>query len=444
MADVLFLKLLTLKSDLGWFRAIYKGEKLRGRQKGITLGAKLIKAAYPAMVPREAAYRTAVAAQQAAKALGEAGQEIVKAEKVKAREAGHIPTLVTIYGPGGKNGFKVARRIVLQRKNWRLDGQFIDEPENEPGRFYPALKDGDLAIMAFSGIEFPTAASVLLLGNNPADSALRAKLLPMVKKRVKSMVRLDPVEMQALADTLGLGEDHPLRSMATDTVVAYEMEQAAFGDPGAAEKVRARRGGRHMTAEELAASLERAAATGRVGEEMVDWYLQEQTPAGAPRRHRRMWPDSANHPYDFEIFDATVALEAVLDVKSTSGAWTLEMFMSMSEVEHAATSTVPYFIYRVSEVSEIGAWLRISGDIRPLAKAISAAYCPAYPKATRATTIGIRPADSDIVWSDPIRLDIAELASASEPAEDEEGEEEDEEEGDDGPEEDDDTPDTAP
>lgn len=180
MADYIAVKLLNLRSELGWFKGIYDrrqlpgepgpGPGLKGNQKGITISADHLRAMYPMTVARQAAYDAEKGLQKAARAAADAHEEA-------ARLVGSITVHATIVGPGAHPGpdsppdiDAPERVIALQDKNWRLNGKFIEDPPGEPTRFESTLDEGDLAILGFTGIEEPTAVTVILLdADNPHD-----------------------------------------------------------------------------------------------------------------------------------------------------------------------------------------------------------------------------------------------------------------------------------
>lgn len=294
--------------------------------------------------------------------------------------------------------------MALQAKNWRLNGDFIEDPPGEPNRFDPALQEGDLALIGFDGQEWPTGAVVVLLAQSTADAILMTDLSQMVKKGIGSMVKLPPDYLQSFADRHVLPDGHVIRTLAGDPVVAAALEEIAQGDLAAATKIRKRRPSRPITAEEHAAAIEAQRLTGLLGEKLVDAHLLTAHEDGGPA-HRWMWPDSAAHPYDFELLDATNAVNTVIDAKSTAHGWPADFFMSSGELDYAANSSVPYRIYRLTEVGPQGAWLRLSGDIRPFAKAVVQTFIGAAPPGTRATTIAISSTSAGLTWSDPpVRL----------------------------------------
>src|SRR5215213_8433999 len=127
MAERFALKRLTL-SDLTFFSSHFR-EHPAVRQKAINLNANVfIDAVYPALTDTEQG------------------------------RAGRIPLDLSIYGPGLAGELNVQRKIVKGAgyKNWRLNGELVDDPER-PDRFNQ-LSPGDLVIFEFIGDLYPVAA----------------------------------------------------------------------------------------------------------------------------------------------------------------------------------------------------------------------------------------------------------------------------------------------
>jgi len=402
MVDHVVLKRLTEKSDLGWFHSIHTNRGLKGHQKGITLNKPIINPIWPHLRVRQAAYEAAKEAETAAKAPGGAGAAAALIEKEKAQAAGHLPIHVEVYGPGGKPPVIADRLMALQDKNWRLNGAFIEDPNDDPTRFDPDLMDGDLALIGFDGVEGPTKAVVVLLAQSTADAVLMTDLSPLVTKGAKSMVKLEPAFLSEFADKHGLPAEHIIRRLAGDPVIDAALEEIAQGDSAAFSKIKIHRPAKPVTAEELAAAIAANTLTGHTGEKMVNAWLDTQHLGGAS--HNWMWPNSAVHPYDFEILNFSGAVETVADAKATSVVWTANFYMSSAELAHAAASPVPYRIYRLSEVGPTGAWFRTSDDIRSFAALVSSAFTDHKPSGVRATIIAISPVGSGLTWSEPIRF----------------------------------------
>jgi len=86
----------------------------------------------------------------------------------------HIKVSLTVFGPGGRGPHRLTRKILYTAggKNWRLNGEFIHDPEGETGR-YDKLVEGDLALFGFDGIDEPDSA-IMVLVSSQEDPALFA------------------------------------------------------------------------------------------------------------------------------------------------------------------------------------------------------------------------------------------------------------------------------
>jgi len=402
MPDYVVLKRLTLNSDLGWFKSIFEKHHLKTRQKAITLNKEVMNALWPSLLIRQDAYEHHKVLQNAAKALGSAGQAIFDAEKAAAKAVGTIPVRVEVHGPGGKPPILMDRIIALQDKNWRLNGDFVTDPPGDPTRFYPTMQEGDLALIGFNDVGWPADPVVVLLSQSN-DAPLWAALRARVSKGRSSMVEVDPADLVSLANAHGLAPGHVIRTLGSTST---PLPPGSLPGPTAPlPKTRGRSTATSKaTPAQLAARLAAAAAVGQLGEELVDSYLSVQRSSGQPT-HTWISQNYAEHPYDFEVLSATGAVIDVVDAKSTSQAWTADFYMSAAEVSYAAASPVPYRIYRVSEIAPgTSAQLRVSDDIRSLAATIVSGVLASAQAGTRATGFAINPQTAGITWTGPIAL----------------------------------------
>jgi hypothetical protein len=307
------------------------------------------------------------------------------------------------------------RIIALQDKNWRLNGDFIVAPDSDPGRFYPVMQEGDLAIIGFDGAEWPAATTVVLLSQS-ADIGLWSDLTARVSKGLLSMVRLDESDLQALATRHVLPAGHVIRQLAGRSAIlpattALPVPAAPTNVPVPIPPISAvpapaskKPTSTPMTTPgQLAARLAAASLTGQLGERMVDAYLRLQQTADVPV-HTWVSEKFAEHPYDFELLAESGSVQSVIDAKATSQAWTSEFFMSSAELAFAAASSVPYHIYRVSGVDASGGELRISDNINAFATAVMKSLGSNSPVGTRYTGVAIHPVNAGISWSKIIHL----------------------------------------
>src|ERR1700722_16463596 len=147
MADRIAIKRLTA-SDCTLFEAVFRSIDA-GNQKSINLNADvLIDQLYPGLTATGASSDNEIALPMA------------------------------IYGPAGKAGYTITRKIIKNStyKNWRLNGEFVRGPIDDPSR-YDNVRPGDLAVMAFTGVTSPARLDMVLISHtDPADAALYASL----------------------------------------------------------------------------------------------------------------------------------------------------------------------------------------------------------------------------------------------------------------------------
>jgi hypothetical protein len=129
----LALKKLT-QSDLTFFRWHFLNHPA-GNQKAINLNADVfIDALYPGL------------------------------QAVADRNQGRILVALHIFGPGLEQELTLARKIVKfgSYKNWRLNGEFIDNPIDSPSRFN-LLATNDFVLFDFADDDVPRTIRMILI-----------------------------------------------------------------------------------------------------------------------------------------------------------------------------------------------------------------------------------------------------------------------------------------
>ncbi len=276
------------------------------------------------------------------------------------------PISLDLLGPGGSSAHNLMRKILKQQKNWRLNGELIYDPDDQPGR-YDVLNPGDYAFVELSGDVFPTAAQVILVAkDNTDDAALHAVLA--LKYPGGAMAAVTEGEVAEIVKEAHLSGSHPLLGWINDAVV----EDAVLGGSNGIA-VLTRPESKGLTPEEFLRRRLAAERTGIAGEEYVNDYFDREREGG--RIAEFEWVSSLNAiaPFDFRII--TVDHETrLLDVKSTSGKFSNPIHISYAEVYCAVNSKNAYDIYRTYNVSDEGCELRISRNVgeffRPLWEAV--------------------------------------------------------------------------
>lgn len=334
-------------------------------------------------------------------------------DAVASKTGGEIKVTLTIFGPGAAVAYTLTRKITkgkrkLRRdgipqkiyRNWRLNGEFIYDPEGEVGRF-DQLLDDDLAVLAFDGIAAPTDVTMILLTRSSSnDVALHEALAPLVAGK-KTMISLSVEEIgRALAST-NTQQSHPLQILAGNGDLAAEFEDLGLGGAAGPAILRKRRVARPVTSVELESAKRAAERTGAMGESLVDDYLSI-----TPHFQSYIWESEANAiaPFDFTAVDSNGKFR--IDVKSTRGKFDAEFHISYGELSAAKDSDVPYCIYRVYDLSDDGAYLRISCDIREFAVEVLSNHDGAMQKGVRADSFSV--GVGALTWGDVIGLTVLE------------------------------------
>lgn len=304
------------------------------------------------------------------------------------------PLDLYLCGPGLAPANNLQRKILKQQKNWRLNGELIDNPVDNP-KLYNVLLPGDFALFEFSGEVAPTTAKVVLIsGALPADVGIHAELARHFPEG--SMWVLEEKQVQDVLAAAVPPQGHPLYEWAEISL----LEDAALGGVAGTEAINARRGGRGISPEDFMRSRRTAEATGVAGEELLNAWLEKE------RREERVlsfeWTASFNAvaPYDFLLTDSSGEVRMV-DAKSTIGGFGNPVHLSLAELMVAVHGPEPYDICRLYEVSGAGAKMRVARNIGPSLQKTLAALS-ALPKGITVDGVSIRPEYLDFLMEEII------------------------------------------
>jgi Domain of unknown function (DUF3883) len=304
------------------------------------------------------------------------------------RTTGTVSLDLLVSGPGAALPINRRRKIIKSggSKNWRLDGEVMNNPAEEPQRFN-ALRPGDFVVFSFEGDVVPTAASAVFVARSlPEDAALHSAFDALGFVGRNTMRALSESDLADIVTRAGLPADHPLVGL---TLTEEELQEAAIGSAAARERLV--RGGRmlRVSADALRRAREAAAEIGRRGEELIAVYLERQQSAAAITGFEWTSRDNAVAPMDFRISTLTAPAEAI-DVKSTAGPFDREFHVSLAELKEMAAGGSLYRVYRVYEMRDTGAKLRISGDMKAIAEAVLMAL-RALPKEVTVDAVSMIP-----------------------------------------------------
>ena len=356
MPDRIAIKRLT-SSDLTFFESLFR--KLNaGNQKAINLNADVfIEDLYPALPT-----------------LVETLSDV-------------IPVTLTILGPAG-SGAHVISRAVTKRdayKNWRLNGEFVRDPEGETGRF-DMLKAGDLAVMEFVGDPGPQRITFLLIAaDSPVDAPLHAALNVLVPGGRKTMVQVSRGQIAAAATAAP--PTHPIWMLAADPEFDAALEDAALGGIKGSRVIRAKVA-KIVTAAALAAARASAERVGRDGEALAWIHLQKLKLKYSWLSIEWASRTNAVAPFDFKFVDKNGVVTRI-DAKSTNGEFERMIHMSSAELIVAGDGG-RYVLWRLYAINDDGAKIRISNDIGAIANTITAAT--SLPNGITVDSVSIDPA----------------------------------------------------
>jgi hypothetical protein len=277
---------------------------------------------------------------------------------------GRLPVDLYLYGPGLESELNLQRKIIKigSYKNWRLDGEFIYDPNANPDRFHQ-LRPNDLVLFEFVGDTEPSTVKAFFICQAvKEDNQLFAALNNLLAGRV--MISVQYSDLEALVKGTRPDERHSILEL----LIESDLEDAVKSGPAGLTRLYRRRSGRRLSKIELAQALRRVEELGQVGEEFVNAHLENLRSTGKLSGFQWESQDNAVSPFDFWREDA--GKRSFLDVKATSGGFERTIHISLPELEMMADSSEPYYIYRVYEVEERAAKLRISGEMRDLARKV--------------------------------------------------------------------------
>lgn len=327
------LRKLALKklkdTDLSFFKS-YFSKHSQSKQKGFNLDAKVMEGSFfPAL-----------------KAL----------LKPLPKGATHVD--LVLFGPGMASAHSLARKVKIDAKNIRLNGELVHDPDDEPNR-YAALKTGDFAVIEFGGGSLPEVVKVVLIAaNNSEDVNLHAFFRGKLPREDDSMIVLEEEVLQAAISDAVPHSLHPIR----DWLDPVQLEEVGAGDARAIAAINMRRPGRGISPEDFKATKEGAARTGQLGEELMKHFLDSSASHGVAS-HDWVSQTNAISPYDF-LLVMTSGEKRHADAKSTSGPFASPLYLSTAEIRHALSSGVPYDIYRFYNVKASSGELRVARDVK--------------------------------------------------------------------------------
>jgi Domain of unknown function (DUF3883) len=353
MARKLAIKKLT-QSDLTLFKWHFINRPA-GNQKGFNLDARvLVRSLYP-LLP----------------------------EVVTTLPNQRVPLDLYFYGPGLAGAHNLQRKILKQEKNWRLNGEFVENPDDAPTR-YNVLRSGDFALFEFSGTVIPNVTKVVLVASEVAEDATMFAELSR-RYPTGSMFVVTEEELGQVVEGANPPEGHVLY----DWVESDAIEDAAMGGERGIRRLNTRRQGRGLSPQDFQRSRQAAERVGLQGEVLLNEHFDELLERGLLQSFE--WTSSVNaiSPYDFAL-RTTEDQRRVVDAKSTAGDFSNPLHISLSELHRAVRGEEPYDIYRLYKVTDDSATLRIVRDVGAVLGPILAA-ATAMPQGVSIDSVSLTP-----------------------------------------------------
>ena len=300
-----------------------------------------------------------------------------------------------IAGPAAAEPVNLQRKIIkgTSYRNWRLDGEFVYNPEGTPERFN-MLRPDDIALLGFEGELAPDTVTLLMVGKDaPEDQILFQGLDDILGSH--SMVILESDALGELCDRLGVPQSHPVWLVVSDE----DLLEAAVGQATAVDRLLKRPRSARLSLDDLRKARRAAEEIGRLGEELVDIHLRERLAAGGITNYEWVSDINAIAPYDFR-FRGAGSWEK-LEVKTTAGDFSREFYLSLNELREMVHGEEEYSIGRVYQASHAGAKLRYSKHLQTYGQSILGAFS-GFPPGVTPNGVTIHPDEE--MFGDEINL----------------------------------------
>ena len=289
-----------------------------------------------------------------------------------------------VVGPAAAEPINLQRKIIkgASYKNWRLDGEFVHNPDDIPDRFN-LLEPGDIALFGLEGeLEPHTITLVLIARTAPEDQSLFEELDGVLGDR--RMIALDADTLRDLCEKPPITSSHPVWLLVRNE----DIVEAAVGHAAAVDRLLKRSRPARLSIEDLRKARRAAEEVGRLGEALVDCHLRASLAAKEITDY--VWASDVNaiEPYDFRV-ERDGSWEK-LEVKTTGGAFDRELHLPLSELREMAHGDLPYRIVRVYEASKDGAKTRVSDDLREWGRSILSAF-EALPSGVTPSGVTVAP-----------------------------------------------------
>ena len=268
--------------------------------------------------------------------------------------------------------------------------------QDSPDRFN-SLKPGDFVIFDFLGDLLPTSARAVFISKSILEDG---KLHSIFEETLgeKKMAAWTASKMAEMIERVAPPDAHPINELLLDAA----LEDAALNGILGTTRLLRRKSGRKLSRQDLKAALEKAEDTGLKGEAFVNAYLAKLKEDNEIRSFEWVSYENAIAPNDFSV-DVDGKESFLVDVKSTAADFDCPIHVSTSELFAMQEGHRRYDLYRVYEMSESKATLRVAKDLRLLAKQILKGFA-ALPAGVTADSVSVK--CSIFQFDDPIEITL--------------------------------------
>lgn len=178
-----------------------------------------------------------------------------------------------------------------------------------------------------------------------------------------------PIFDNDLVNSLALQCKIRLNPFRNNTMLDPDLEDIALNGYQGAVNFAQKYPDKRISPEELQMIKNITSEIGIAGEEYINFYLGSLCKNGELKSFKWVSKENANSPYDFYILNNDNE-KTLIDVKSTHGSFDNLIHISYGELKRMAFGPERYDIYRVYELNDNSAKLKISGPLKSFASGI--------------------------------------------------------------------------
>lgn len=182
---------------------------------------------------------------------------------------------------------------------------------------------------------------------------------------MRPMAALAGSDLGKIVARAEIAEAHPIHALLLDAA----LEDASLGGSTGIRRLSTRPSGRRVSRHDLQRARQRAEDIGNLGEEYVNNFLYRLTEQRSIEAFEWASIENAVAPYDFVRIQLG-GERRLLDVKATSGEFNRPIHISFNELLQMRAGPEKYDLYRVYDIAEGTAKLRIAHDLEGFAAGI--------------------------------------------------------------------------